>query len=204
MKELFINEIILKQYAKKGLNRYIRENVAISLKENSILEFEPVDSQSVEEIESTRNDYYKKNKSVLLLREQALKYRKSHKVWLYYDSYTVKKDNGFYQFMNDIKHKEDGIEKFYVITNPDTKELFDDELKQYIVDFGSYFHKVLYISAERVFTAFYGFSTISPFKTEQNEADYIDLIKFKTIYLQHGVLHAALRTYNAMLDNMDS
>ncbi len=182
----------------RNLSSYVRDNVIISLKKDQVIEFEPIDNAKMEEIESARNEYYKNEKSIYVLREQALNYRKNHKVWLYYDAYTVKKDNGFYQFTNDIKHKDDGIEKYYVITNPETKNLFDEELKKYVIDFGSYVHKLLYISAERIFTAFYGFSTISPFKTEKNEADYIDLIKFKTIYLQHGVLHAALRTYNSV------
>jgi len=33
-----------------------------------------------------------------------------------YDAYTVEKDNGYFQFANDIKHN-DGIEKYYVVTN---------------------------------------------------------------------------------------
>ncbi len=183
---------------KIKLNQYVRDDVLISLKNDSVLSFKKLDKKAVDEIEYARTGFYAKNSEVRLLREKAQLYKKRHRIWLYYDAYTVKKDNGYYQFVNDIKHKDDGIEKYYVITNPETRDLFDDDMKSHTVAFGSYLHKILYICAERVFTAFYGFSTISPFGSEKTESDYLDLIKFKTIYLQHGVLHASLRTYNAV------
>lgn len=52
------------------------------------------------------------------------------------------------------------------------------------------------MSAEYVLTAFFGFSTISPFESESEEGNYLDIIKFKTIYLQHGILHANLKLKN--------
>ncbi len=183
---------------KNGVNQYIRENTLITLRDNRII-LNRVTEKEIDEIEHTENQRYKKNIQVFNLREVAIKYRSKHNVWLYYDAYTVKKDNGYYQFINDIKHNsEDHIERYYVITNSDSIDLFSENEKQYLVEFGSEKHKLLYLSCQRVLTAFFGFSPISPFKTESEEAKYLDLIKFKTIYLQHGVLHAALHTYNAV------
>ena len=132
---------------------------------------------------------------MLNVRKESIDYKRNHRVWLYYDAYTVVRDNGYYQFENDIKH-DDGIEKYYIVTNKEICQ--DNENHDNFVEFGSEQHKILYLSAERVFTAYYGFSTISPFLTEENESKFLDLITFKTIYLQHGVLHAALRTFNSV------
>ncbi len=182
----------------KKLSQYVRENILIQNIENRKIQFKLIDREKTAEIEDLRTEYYKsKQLDIFKLRKMGQEYRNKHRVWLYYDAYTVKKDNGFLQFINDFEH-DDGIEKYYILTNPETMLLFNDNQKKNVVEFGGFFHKVLYIAAERVFTAFYGFSTISPFKSEYIEADYADLLKFKTIYLQHGVLHAGLKTYNAV------
>lgn len=182
---------------KTGVNSYIRDNVKVTLKNNSILYFEQTNEQAAYIFEQEATEKYKSNSEVYSLRRQSLDYRREHRIWLYYDLYTVDKDNGYYQFISDFSH-DDGVERYYVYDRnySEIEHLFTDEQKRYLVKFGSEKHKLLYVSAEYVFTAFYGFSTISPFETEANEAKYIDIIKFRTIYLQHGVLHANLKLKN--------
>ena len=132
------------------------------------------------------------------LRLNAIKYRKTHRVWLYSDLYTVEKDNGYYQFINDFD-KNDGVERYYIYTRElsEIEYLFNEEQKKALVEFGSERHKLLYLSAEIIFSAFYGRSPISPFKFEYMEKSFYDMEHFKVIYLQHGVLHASLYVQNS-------
>ena len=183
---------------KGGLNSYIRENTLITLDGSRIL-FETVSEAEADEIEAEANESFKEDRYVYELRRGSLIYRKSHKIWLYYDYYTVDRDNGYYQFINDFEHnEEDGIERYYIFFNKNVKEAAPEKYRLYFVEFGSEFHKLLYLSAERIFTAYYGLSTTSPFRNDAQEAKYADILKFKTIYLQHGVLHAALHTRNSV------
>lgn len=133
-----------------------------------------------------------------LLRLKSINYRKNHRIWLYYDFYTVEKDNGYYQFANDLKH-DDGIERYYVLTHEykDLDSVFTPEQKKHLVKAGSKEHRLLFICAERVFTAYYGLAPINPFETPKMKYQYEDLLRFRTIYLQHGVLHASLRLLNS-------
>ena len=181
---------------KRGINSYIRDNVKLSLEKNELF-FRQMNQDETEAFEKEQTLKFIKNTRVYNLRTASLNYRKSHRVWLYYDLYTVKKDNGYYQFINDFSH-DDNIERYYVYDCELSKieDLFTQEQKKRLVRFGSEKHKLLYLSAEKVLTAFFGFSTISPFGTEEEEGNYLDIIKFETIYLQHGVLHANLRLKN--------
>ena len=133
------------------------------------------------------------------LRTEVLKLKQEKRIWLYYDLYTVKKDNGYHQFKHDFQQK-DGIDRYYVCTRPleDVEDLFTEEEKQYLLEFGSELHQKLYLAAELILTAFYGYSTISPFQDEEAEMRFDDLKTFRVIYLQHGVLHASLRKQNSV------
>lgn len=133
-----------------------------------------------------------------LLRLKSISYRKKHRIWLYYDFYTVEKDNGYYQFANDLKH-DDGVERYYVLTHEyeDLDKVFTPEQKKHLVKAGSKEHRLLFICAERIFTAYYGLAPINPFDTALMKYQYEDLLRFRTIYLQHGVLHASLRLNNS-------
>ena len=181
---------------KVGIDSYVRDNVKITLKDNQLF-LEQLNKEEADEFEIEQTERYIDDKEVYDLRKDSLSYRKSHRVWLYYDLYTVEKDNGYYQFMNDIKHK-DGVERYYIYDKEleQIEHLFPEDMKRYLVRFGSVMHKLLYLSAEKIMTAFYGFSTISPFRTEAEEGKYIDIMQAETIYLQHGVLHANLRLKN--------
>lgn len=133
-----------------------------------------------------------------MLRLKSINYRKKHRIWLYYDFYTVEKDNGFYQFENDLKHN-DGVERYYVLTHEydDINKVFTPEQQKHLVKAGSKEHRLLFVCAERIFTAYYGLAPINPFETAKMKYQYEDLLRFRTIYLQHGVLHASLRLNNS-------
>lgn len=178
------------------IKSYIRDKVLLTLKNNEVF-LEQYEDAEIMKFELQQTEKYKNNLQIYNLRRSSLNYRVNHNVWLYYDLYTVKKDNGYYQFINDFCHK-DGVERYYVY-NCDLQEIeeqFTEEQKGFLVKFGSQKHKLLYLSARKVFTAFFGFSPISPFGSEKEEGNYIDIIKFETIYLQHGVLHADLKIVN--------
>lgn len=178
-----------------SITEYVRENFLISVNDKKSIKLQRIDEDRKAEVEDQNSKRFEKDLYVKKMRRESITYKKKHRVWLYYDAYTVEKDNGYFQFLNDIRH-DDGIEKYYVVTN---KNIYKEKSNlDKFVEFGSEQHKLLYLAAERVFTAYYGFSTISPFLTETNEAKYIDIVSFKTIYLQHGVLHAALRTFNSV------
>lgn len=180
----------------KDIPSYVRGNVRLTLNGN-VVEIEQLSSEEIEEFELERNEFYVNQRTEYELRRDSMEYRKNHRVWLYYDLYTVEKDNGYYQFVNDFRH-DDGIERYYVYDREfsEIEHLFTKEQKKYLVRYGSVMHKLLYVSAEKLLTAFYGFSTISPFESEAEEGKYLDIIKAQTIYLQHGVLHANLKTKN--------
>lgn len=179
-----------------GIDSYVRDNVKITL-DNQELYFQQLTEEETYNFEVDQNLKFIQNSKAYNLRKSALNYRKKHRIWLYYDLYTVKKDNGYFQFINDTNHN-DGIERYYVYDCElsEIESLFSDFQKQYLIKFGTEKHKLLYLSAEKVLTAFFGFTPISPFRTEKEEGNYLDIIKFRTIYLQHGVLHANLRLSN--------
>lgn len=139
------------------------------------------------------------NEETYQIRTDALQLKQTKRIWLYHDLYTVKKDNGYYQFKNDFQHK-DGIDRYYVYNRPleEIEDLFTEEEKSHLVEFGSEHHQRLYLASELILTAFYGYSTISPFQDEEAELRFDDLKTFRVIYLQHGVLHASLRKQNSV------
>lgn len=182
----------------RGRKAYVRDHVEISLK-NNVFTLRQLSPPQADRLERAENLKVFRHPRAYTLRQSSLQYRRKHRIWLYYDLYTVEKDNGYYQFIDDFKH-QDGIERYYVMNrdyeNLDT--LFTPEQQQCLVRFGSLKHKLLYLSSERIFTAFYGLSPISPFAGEGEEQIYYDIEKFETIYLQHGVLHAGLYLNNSV------
>lgn len=156
-----------------------------------------LNAKQIEEMETEQTNIFFKE-DIAQLRLDAIQYRKQHRIWLYSDLYTVEKDNGYYQFINDFG-KNDGVERYYVYTRPyeEIEHLFTEEQKPYLVEYRSEQHKLLYLSAEIIFSAFYGRNPISPFRTEKDETDFYNIEHFRVIYLQHGVLHASLRVQNS-------
>ena len=52
-------------------------------------------------IENKNSKRFEKDSYVTKMRQESIAYKKEHRVWLYYDAYTVEKDNGYFQFAND-------------------------------------------------------------------------------------------------------
>lgn len=153
------------------------------------------------EVEQANLETYSKS-----LKQKSIEYRYNHRVWLYSDLQTVLKDNAYYQFKHDIQ-KDDGVERYYVYTREldEIADLFTEEEKKHLVEFGSYQHQLLYLSAEIIISSFYGRDDISPFVVEEEEyKNYLDIEHFKVIYMQHGILHASyVRKYSAERANCD-
>lgn len=117
-------------------------------------------------------------------------YYKKH-IWLYYDCKGVEKDNAYYQFCHDIK-KDDGIERYYICAN-DIQEysyLFVN-FQDRVIKFGSKKHRILYLAAEKVLTAYIEEKNFNPFDEVEYQA-VKQFINHEIIYLQHGILHAHL------------
>ena len=180
----------------RKIRHYVRNGVKFSLAGRALV------SESVTDEEKYRSEREQSKNfrgEVKKLRNAAIDYRRAHKVELYYDLHTVDFDNGYYQFKNDFSHK-DGVERYYVYSREyeNIDGLFTDEEQKNLVKFGSEKHKLLYLSARVIFTAFYGVTPVSPFGSAAAEVPYADLLDFKTVYLQHGVLHASLRSQNSV------
>ncbi|MBQ7548368.1 MAG: glycosyltransferase [Clostridia bacterium] len=139
----------------------------------------------------TAAKYLRSNKKVCAVRLANL-LLPSGRIWLYHDCKGVGRDNGYYQFIHDF-YKDDGVRRYYVV-NGDIGEAagyFDEEQRKHLVSFRSAKHKLMYLRAERIITAFSEKLNYLPF---YNDAYYyyIDLFGGEVVYLQHGVLHAHL------------
>ena len=111
--------------------------------------------------------------------------RNQEKIWLYYDCSGVQYDNGLLQFKHDAD-KKDGIKRYYIVSDERQREAFSG--KKNMVLFGSRKHQKLFLQAEKVITAYIEENNIFPFKSDEYDI-YAGRFRFKTIYLQHGVLH---------------
>lgn len=135
--------------------------------------------------------YFRKDKKRFIIRTLSYFYNPKKPIWLYYDCKGVKKDNGYYQFMYDIK-KKDGIKRYFVSNNSKefTKGLFENVPKRNIVKFNSIRHKFMYLKASKIITAFVEQNNCSPY-TKNSYSYYLDVATIpEVVYLQHGILHA--------------
>ncbi len=112
----------------------------------------------------------------------------NERIWLYSDYSSVAADNGAFQFLHDIA-KKDGVKRYYIYHNSTPKcniDISDD----HFVKFGSEQHKILFLSAEKIFAAFVDApNCIFPFQEDQFSI-YSSFFRGEIIYLQHGILHA--------------
>ena len=116
---------------------------------------------------------------------------KHHQIWLYHDCHGVEKNNAYYQFMHDIKIN-DGIERYYVVNDnlKSVSHLFSKEqLDNNVIRFKSRKHKLLFLAAERIITAYVESVNWNPFGNKAMRY-YQDIFQAEVTYLQHGVLHA--------------
>ncbi|MDD6276561.1 MAG: CDP-glycerol glycerophosphotransferase family protein [Clostridia bacterium] len=135
--------------------------------------------------------YIKKNKKVFAVRMMNLLMPKK-KIWLYHDCKGVGRDNAYYQFIHDFD-KNDGVERYYVVNGSITEaeQYFTDEQKNHLLVFRSNKHKLMYLMAEKIITAYIEKVNYLPF-FDDAYPHYIDLFSGEVIYLQHGILHAHL------------
>ena len=136
---------------------------------------------------------YKSQKAVFLARNILLQdLKKFEHVWLYYDCKGVEMDNGYYQFAHDFD-KKDGMQRYYVINEENFEEKrkrFPSKYHSHMIRFGSRMHRMLYLRAEKIITAFIEKENYWPF-TPELFAKYADIASCpEIVYLQHGVLHA--------------
>lgn len=116
------------------------------------------------------------------------------KIWLYTDNYSVTYDNAWQQFIHDFD-KNDGIERYYIVTNQQDNYIRNQELYQNnLIEYGSLRHKLLFTCAEKLFTSFIETEVCFPYSQEEM-VKLSDIINVEIIYLQHGVLHAHLPWY---------
>lgn len=133
------------------------------------------------------NRYYKKNNKLFFIR--LFSKTNTGPIWIYNDRHGVI-DNGYYQFKHDFT-KKDGVKRYYVI-DEDIKaieHLFTEEEKKWIIQYGSTKHKSLFLKASQILTSFQGFTEYCPF-TKKGLSNFSDLLNYKLVYLQHGILHA--------------
>lgn len=132
--------------------------------------------------------------------EAIIKVKKA--IWLYYDAPNLY-DNGYYQFLHDVKIN-DGIDRYYVYDSDSsqTKEKFKEINAKHLIKFGSLKHKIYFLKADKIITSDVALSIYCPFK--RSIKWYRDIIHYELIYLQHGVLYAnLLRLYGKEFTEID-
>ena len=132
------------------------------------------------------------NLKVFLVRLLCFILPEKEEIWLYHDCNTVETDNAYLQFQHDFD-KKDGVKRLYVVNGSieRAKAMFTPEQQKNLIVFRSWKHKILYLKASKVITAFIEKVNYLPYFDDVYKY-YIDLFKGDVIYLQHGVLHAHL------------
>ena len=116
-------------------------------------------------------------------------------IWLYVDSKTVVCDNAYYQYLND-HGKDDGIERYYIVTNDKIIGILDDTIdKNMLVAFGSDKHEKLFFRCSKILTSYIEDENIWPYSQEKVKKQLMGGFNAELIYLQHGVMHAHLPWY---------
>jgi len=180
---------------KSNRMSFISEDVRITFKDNAFYFekcFDPYNEKLKDNLINKST-----NLNVFMLRQNAIHLSERKKIWLYSDLYTVMFDNGYWQFLHDFE-KDDGVERYYIYTKPldEIRHLFEEKHLKYLIEWKSDKHKLYYLAAEYIFSAFFGISPVSPFNGSAEETLYTDIKHSKVVYLQHGVLHADFRTKN--------
>ncbi len=135
--------------------------------------------------------YLKTNKKVFAVR--FINYLMPKKrIWLYHDCKGVGADNAYYQFVHDFA-VDDGVERYYVVNGSidAVRDKFTAEQQKNLIAFRSTKHKLMYLNAEKIITAFIEKENYLPYFSDIYP-EYIDLFSGEVYYLQHGVLHAHL------------
>lgn len=143
-----------------------------------------------------QHKWYLRSDTKLWLKRQQymIQLKKMPTCWLYYDCHGYDRNNGYFQFDHDF-YTNDGTLRYYIINEDNFDEIknsYPVDQQPFLVQFGSEKHRLLYLSASMIITAFIEDKNYNPFA--HNEfIHFADLCRqHQLIYLQHGVLHAHL------------
>jgi glycosyltransferase involved in cell wall biosynthesis len=174
---------------KANINSITHNNVVIDYKKVFSFLFTPKIREDIEELNTINNEKVSKvDEDLVKYREYAQQETKED-IWLYTDRIGIL-DNGYFQFMNDIK-KNDGIQRYYIYEGnfDDIADSLIGVDPKNIVEYGTDLHKELFMKAKIILFSFQGFTEYCPFSKEEYEI-IKDCVKSLFVYLQHGILHA--------------
>ena len=140
---------------------------------------------------NAERDFGDKPMTIISRRAAVAEIRSGRRIWLYHDCHGVEKNNAYYQYLHDIA-KDDGVDRYYVVNDPlDSKRhLFTRAQMRKVIRFGGKRHKLLFLAAEKIVTAYVEQYNWIPFD-EDAFVYFADLFRAQIVYLQHGVLHAS-------------
>lgn len=184
----FMPKAIFSLKAPKRLAIY-RGNFEIRFT-NNVFAISRLDSEEIQKQKTSSEKQLDIPLAAKYARMTARSISQHRRIWLYHDCHGVEKNNAYYQFIHDIK-MDDGIDRYYVV-NDDLKKvehLFSNTELRNVIRFKSKKHKLLFLSAERIITAYVETTNWQPFGKKAMRY-YQDITHAKVTYLQHGVLHA--------------
>lgn len=99
------------------------------------------------------------------------------RIWLYHDCKGVGVDNAYYQFVHDFSIDDD-VERYYVVNGSvdAVKDKFTPEQQKNLIAFRSTKHKLIYLNAEKIITAFIEKENYLPYFSDIYP-EYIDLFR---------------------------
>lgn len=175
-----------------GLDNNIYKGYSITFSENKFKTAFVSKEEKHNRLSAYTEKVRKLNRNIADLRQWALEMKDKGDIWLYYDCKGVKADNGYFQFIHDLK-MNDGVQRYYISDNPKEmqEEIFEKDQMKYVIQFGTTFHKLLFINSSKIITAFIEENNYNPFSKEESKL-LKDILHHQIVYLQHGILHAHL------------
>lgn len=175
----------------KNRKRFVMNGLSCKMGEKSFV-IESADEREERKYKKSElKKYLRRNKKVFAVRLMNY-FMPKKRVWLYHDCKGVGTDNAYYQFVHDFGI-DDGVERYYVVNGSidAARERFTAEQQKFLLAFRSTKHKLMYLNAEKIITAFIENENYLPYFSDIYP-EYIDLFSGDVYYLQHGVLHAHL------------
>lgn len=162
-------------------------NVLVTENKKRILTFQMLNDEEVIEQRNAVTDLLSFDSFACYIRKKCNEYT-GRRIWMYNDNFAMM-NNGYYQFLHDV-YIDDGIERYYVVKNHDLQDYkdADDFLRSHFVEYNSEEHILLFLNAERIFTAFT--SGLEWRAVQFNEMyKYWDIFRAEVVLLSHGVLN---------------
>ena len=173
--------------SKLGLTEATVGNILIKQSNKKTISFEYISDLEVIKRREKITEKFVANKYVCNLRRECDSYF-GRRIWLYNDNFAMF-DNAFYLFSHDLE-KNDGVERYYIIKDKSSPVYVnaDDSMRDHFLIYGSREHILLFLNAEKIFTAFT--SGLEWRALQHNEMyQYWDIFKAEIILLSHGVLN---------------